>query len=78
MPATPKSWGWPSSSAPISFPDKRKEMIGAHHGIIPRLMTVALGFFPEGRPGRQALSHVGILRDVHQSAGRLGRQQGHL
>ncbi|HPB69617.1 MAG TPA: molybdopterin-dependent oxidoreductase [Syntrophales bacterium] len=35
------------------IPDKRKEMIGAHHGIIPRLMTVAPAFF------RQA-----VLKDV--------------
>jgi anaerobic selenocysteine-containing dehydrogenase len=27
------------------IPDKRKEMIGAYHGIIPRLMTVAPAFF---------------------------------
>ncbi len=27
------------------IPDKRKEMISAHHGIIPRLMTVAPAFF---------------------------------
>ncbi|HAA03818.1 MAG TPA: hypothetical protein DCE18_10640, partial [Syntrophobacteraceae bacterium] len=27
------------------IPDKRKEMIGAFHGIIPRLMTVAPAFF---------------------------------
>ena len=36
------------------IPDKRKEMIGAFHGIIPRLMTVAPAFFRkavlEGRP----------------------------
>lgn len=36
------------------IPDKRKEMIGAYHGIIPRLMTVAPAFFRkavlEGRP----------------------------
>ncbi|MCU0586880.1 MAG: molybdopterin-dependent oxidoreductase [Syntrophobacteraceae bacterium] len=29
------------------IPDKRKEMIGAHHGVIPRLMTVAPAFFRE-------------------------------
>ena len=27
------------------LPDKRKEMIGTHHGIIPRLMTVAPAYF---------------------------------
>jgi len=27
------------------IPDKRKEMISAHHGVIPRLMTIAPSFF---------------------------------
>ncbi len=36
------------------IPDKRKEMLGAHHGVIPRLMTAAPSFFRravlEGKP----------------------------
>jgi anaerobic selenocysteine-containing dehydrogenase len=36
------------------IPDKRTEMIGAHHGVIPRLMTVPSAFFRkavlEGKP----------------------------
>ena len=60
------------------IPDKRKEMISAYHGIIPRLMTVAPAYFRKAVLEGNALPGQGILRHVHQSPGGLGRQCGHL
>ena len=60
------------------IPDKRKEMIGAHHGIIPRLMTVAPAYFRKAVLEANPLPRPGLLRHVHQSPGGLGGQRRHL
>ncbi len=45
MRTTRTSWDSAEFVRADLIPDKRKEMISAHHGIIPRLMTVAPAYF---------------------------------
>ncbi len=52
---------------PIS--EKRKEMLSAYYGVIPRLMTVPAGLFPTGGSEKRSLFGPGLLWHVHQYYG---------
>ena len=54
------------------LPDKRKEMIHAAHGTIPRLMTVPPAYFKRAVLTEDPLPCQSRLFPVHQPAGHLG------